>query len=94
MYECLCDPCERICRRDQQYMPDGTCVCRDGEIELNGRCASPAPFIAVGVIGGVAIIVAAFYAYVRIMLKRSDRMWHIKPSGELQKPVVLLNRHC
>jgi len=80
--ECLCNPCKALCKSPLVFLGGTSCGCPNSGLLIGGNCVESYVIIVGCVVPGVSLALVIFFFYMRWLFKRSDKMWHIKPSGE------------
>jgi len=75
---CFCQPCLQICKENEHYTTEGVCRCKNLFMWVGTSCIRSSTFwafLAVGVLGAIALLVALM----RCCKRDDSNLWVIKP---------------
>jgi hypothetical protein len=81
--DCVCNPCRLICDAPLVYVGDGSCSCPSGQLLIGNNCLASYAVIIPATILGVLLLMLTIRYYIKWMVDRQDKMWHVKPSGKV-----------
>lgn len=88
-FQCVCNPCKPACSKDRELSLEGTCKCAAGNVDLGGKCLNVGVLVVITAVPSLLGLISLLYLYMQWVVKRNDKMWHIRPSGEHLKVVCL-----